>query len=146
MWNKINLKQNRQHCLLFSIIQRNKQHNNRKKKFMRNFASNETLKMKWKKGCFLSPMLKRNKHLDKANITVLKTFSTQWSKAKTHNLQRTKEKIPTILSFLKNHKFNFIWKKCFSNVNFVICKMTTISISQDWKIEIKNSTLMIEWI
>jgi hypothetical protein len=47
-------------------------------------------------------MLKRNKHPQQSQHHHIENLSTQWSKAKTHNLQRTKKKIPTnfIICFL----------------------------------------------
>jgi hypothetical protein len=47
-------------------------------------------------------MLKRNKHPQQSQHHHIENLSTQWSKAKTHNLQRTKEKFPTnFVIFLK---------------------------------------------
>jgi len=96
----------------------------------------------------LSPMLKRNKHPQQSQHHHIENLSTQWSKAKTHNLQRTKKKIPTnfVIVFTKNS--NLFEKKCFSNVNFVICKITTIHYHKigKKKKKKKNSVLMIEWI
>jgi hypothetical protein len=40
-------------------------------------------------------MLKRNKHPQQSQHHHIENLSTQWSKVKTHNLQRTKENFPT---------------------------------------------------